>query len=223
VYRDEDETDANPNFLRGLLRTAFIGQMPPHGLLEVAIQRFAKSIRPKSDERASTKAQRLRQLHALAALIKLVLTHGKGDNMIQETLNPHQRQPSYLCGRLLAVLAEAQRRASGSPLNRTLLDRFYGSVSTAPGAFLPMLIKRTITDHLPKIRRENRGHAQLNSLIQELAKGIDDGGGFPQTLSLFQQGAFVLGFYQQRAALTYRPEQGNTDSTSKEEVPIDTH
>lgn len=142
---------------------------------------------------------------------------------MNETLHPYQKDPPYLCGRLLATLAEAQRRASRTLLNKTLLDRFYGSVSTAPGSFLPMLVKRAITDHLPKVRRENRGYTQLNGLVQQLAAGIDDGGGFPPTLSLAQQGLFVLGFYQQRAAL-YQPRAQNAgDAAQNMEVSDGSH
>jgi CRISPR-associated protein Csd1 len=126
LYRDEDASEANPNFLRGLLRTAFTGLLPPHALMEAATQRFGILIRSKQDDNPQKRAQRLRQLHALAATIKLVLNYGKGESMVQETVDLQHQQPAYLCGRLLAILEEAQHRASRGRVTATLTDRFYG-------------------------------------------------------------------------------------------------
>jgi CRISPR-associated protein Csd1 len=51
LHRDQDDSEANPNFLRELLRTAFTGLLPPHALMEAATQRFGILIRSKQDDK----------------------------------------------------------------------------------------------------------------------------------------------------------------------------
>jgi hypothetical protein len=43
------------------------------------------------------------------------------------------------------------------------------------------------------------GYQELEQSLEEVLASIDDTGGFPPTLTLYQQGEFALGFYHQRA------------------------
>lgn len=125
-----------------------------------------------------------------------------------EHLDGDREVPAYLCGRMLAILEEAQRRASRGKLNTTLVDRYYGAASTAPAATLGALLGLAETSHLPKIRKENRGHRQLETLLEEVMAGFDKPEDIPRTLTLNQQAEFALGFYHQRAAFRKRQEGG---------------
>lgn len=184
----------NPHLTRGLLRTAYLGLPPPLALVEPTLQRFGN---PKVREHES-------DWHALAALLKLVLTHGREEARAMERLDPSRADPAYHCGRVLAVLEEAQRRASGGRLNTTLVDRFYGSASTTPAATLGALIRQAEMAHLPKVRRKNQGqYDQLRRLLEEVLGRFDPATGLPRVLSVRQQAAFALGFYHQRAE--FRP------------------
>jgi CRISPR-associated protein Csd1 len=58
--------------------------------------------------------------------------------------------------------------------------------------------------HMPKIRKNNRGYVELETLLEDLIKRIDESGGFSKTLLLTQQGEFALGFYHQRAEFSMR-------------------
>ncbi|MCL6622558.1 MAG: type I-C CRISPR-associated protein Cas8c/Csd1 [Syntrophobacterales bacterium] len=189
--------DLSPNLVRGLLRTAYLGTPPPPGLLEAAVKRLrtprGRELNPINKQPAP--------FPVLAAVLKLVLTYGKKEADTMEQLNPSYPDPAYLCGRLLAVLEEAQRRAATGKLNTTLVDRFYGAAATGPAAAFAPLLKLAQTAHLPKIRRENRGYGKLNDLLTEIMTSMQAAGGFPRTLSLLEQGRFALGFYHQRAAL----------------------
>ena len=111
-----------------------------------------------------------------------------------QQLNTEHRGPAYLCGRLLAALEEAQLRAANFRLNRTLVDRFYGSATTAPASTFGGLLKLATTAHLGEVGRE------LNGLVENLLADLDGAGGFPRTLTLPEQADFALGFYHQRAA-----------------------
>jgi CRISPR-associated protein Csd1 len=156
------------------------------------------------------------------ALIKMVLLSqqpslsSEEDIMVQ--LDAENRNPAYLCGRLLAVL-EAVQRVAIPGTNTTITDRFFGAASTAPASvFGPLL--RGARAHLSKLRKERRGTFEaLERKLEEIQAGLT---AFPKTLSLEQQGFFNLGYYHQRAAdrasaIAYRQAQGRTEGMPESE------
>jgi CRISPR-associated protein Csd1 len=191
----------NPSLVRSLLRTAYLGYPPSRGLLEAAVRRARL---PATLERSDFRDGHA--LHVLAAAIKLVLTHGKEEAHIMETVDKTRDVPAYLTGRLLSILEEAQLRSAHWRLNATLVDRFYGSASTAPAATFGPLIRQAETAHLPKIRRERLGYDRVRQELEQVLASLDTAGGFPTTLSLTQQGEFALGFYHQRALFSAERE-----------------
>lgn len=113
---------------------------------------------------------------------------------IPVSLDTNNQEPGYLLGRLLALLDKLQQDALGS-LNATLVDRYYGSASTTPGAVFPTLLRRS-QHHLGKLRKEKPGLAvNHEKLIQFICGFLDR---FSKTLPLDQQGLFALGFHHQR-------------------------
>jgi CRISPR-associated protein Csd1 len=179
--------DGNPGLVRGLLRTAYLGTPPPHALsLAAHLLRNPKVLTPEDREG-------WRRLHALVAALKLWLFYGKKEAKRMAELDRERKDPAYLSGRLLAVLEEAQKRASGYTLKRTLVDRFYGAASTTPAATFGALLRLSTTAHLPKVGKE------LNQAVEEILSQLDEAGGFPRTLNLIGQAKFALGFYHQRA------------------------
>lgn len=135
-----------------------------------------------------------------AALIKMVLgSRGEleGDEAMTE-LDQANRDPAYLCGRLLATLDAIQQRALNNP-NATIVDRFYGSASSAPASVFGTLLHGAQA-HLGKLRKDPRtqpAHAALERRLEEVMEPLKT---FPPTLTLQEQGLFALGFYHQRAA-----------------------
>jgi CRISPR-associated protein Csd1 len=118
-------------------------------------------------------------------------------------------EAAYHCGRLLAVLESIQRKALGN-INATVVDRFYGTASTAPASVFGRLL-RGAQPHLSKLHRDlpGTGHALQQSLEDVLAELP----AFPHTLDLKQQGLFALGYYHQRA---YDRAQARAHSANKE-------
>jgi CRISPR-associated protein Csd1 len=113
---------------------------------------------------------------------------------ITVSLDPNNQEHGYLLGRLLATLDKLQQDALGS-VNATLVDRYYGSASTTPGAVFPTLIRRS-QHHLGKLRKEKPGLAiNQEKLLQNICGSLDR---FEKTLPLEQQGLFALGFHHQR-------------------------
>ena len=168
--------------LRVLMRAALTGAPLPMGILHQAVRR-------NQAERDVTRAR--------AALIKLALLSQNNDYpedcMVQLDLN--NTEPGYRCGRLLAVLERAQGRAIRN-LNTTIVDRFYGTASTAPGSAFSHLMKGAQA-HLSTLKRDNRGaHNAIQAQLEEVMSGLDT---FPKTLTPEQQGLFALGYYHQKA------------------------
>jgi CRISPR-associated protein Csd1 len=182
------------NQARGIVRMAYAGALPPAGLLEKAVLRF------RVPDRAETKKEGeelSRRRMALAATIKVALRFGRKE---EGTLDTTRRSAARNCGELLAVLEEAQGRSSRWRVNATLVDRFYGSASTAPGTILALLVRRATQAHFPKIRKERLGYDELSKRLEDVMTAIDEAGGYPNTLTMREQGEFALGFYHQRAA-----------------------
>jgi CRISPR-associated protein Csd1 len=167
---------------RTLVRAAFAGGPVPWDILSRAVRR----------NRAEQGVNRPR-----AALIKLALLSQSNDHqedyMVQ--LDSGNTDQAYLCGRLLAVLERAQRAAIRN-LTTTIVDRFYGTASTAPQSVFSRLIRGSRA-HLSTLERDNRGaYNVIQTQLEEVMSGIK---GFPKTLNLEQQGMFALGYYHQRA------------------------
>ena len=106
------------------------------------------------------------------------------------------RQPAYLCGRLLAEI-EAAQRAAIPGANKTVIDRFFGTASSAPASVFGNLLRGTQA-HLGKLKRDRPGtYGGIQRHLEEIMAGLES---FPRTLSLDQQALFVLGYYHQRAS-----------------------
>ena len=199
------------NHARALFRTAYFGTSPPRATLDTALARI-RTLMAKEDD-----ATRAFRLHALLSLVKLLLTHRTPDAMTLEHLDPGRDERAYLCGRLLAVLGRIQQDAltsdnekkDGASLNRTVTERYFGSASLAPSAYLGTLVQRATTAHLPKLPDPKAGSYEKGSYkktrrwaddhLQTIQSRIHELGGFPQTLDLTGQGEFALGYYHQRA------------------------
>ena len=113
-------------------------------------------------------------------------------------LQPDHPITAYHCGRLLAVLENIQRTASDGKLNTTLIDRFYGTASSAPASVFGNLL-RGAQPHLAKMRKNDRRKGAAYALEQEMMDVIDKISAFPATLVAKEQAIFALGYYHQRA------------------------
>ena len=114
-------------------------------------------------------------------------------------LDAGNQDPAYLCGRLLAELNEIQRQALGQT-NATVIDKFYGSASSAPASVFSNLLNNA-RNHLSKLSKAgNKGEAAAKSLDRRLEEIMDGLRTFPTTLTMPEQAMFALGFYHQRAA-----------------------
>lgn len=179
--------DLPPTTPRALLHMALKGGPLPHWLLYEAIKRA----RAEQDRQKITRPR--------AALIKMVLLAQKPnlpEGSTLEKLDSANQNPAYLCGRLLAILEGIQKSALPG-VKATIVDRFYGTASTAPAAVFSRLLRGS-QSHLGKLRKEKPG---LYYRWQQLLEGVMASlVSFPSILTLEEQGYFALGYYHQRAA-----------------------
>lgn len=176
---------APPIVSKSLVRLALAGDPLPLELLYLAVRR----------NRAEQGVNRNR-----AMLIKMVLGSRHQPHMKEITgmteLDSANAQPAYVCGRLLATLDRIQRVALGTP-NATIIDKYYGSASSAPASVFGTLIHGA-QNHLGKLRGTRKPtYMALDRELQDILAALSS---FPRTLTLEEQGLFALGFYHQRAA-----------------------
>jgi CRISPR-associated protein Csd1 len=175
-----------------------------------------------------------------AALLKLALksrrTDLKEEHLValSDTTNV-----GYRCGRLLAVLEQAQKLAIPR-IRSTIVDRYFSTASSSPASVFPRLI-RGVSPHLSKLRRDRPGaHFALQRRIEEIQSALpvtvagSKERAWPRTLNLDDQGLFMLGYYHQQAfdreqalaararqALNQVPEPDAELSDAHEFQPVD--
>ena len=122
-------------------------------------------------------------------------------------LNEASNYTPYVLGRLFSTL-EAVQSAANPGINATIKDRYFNSACATPAAVFPILLKLA-NSHLKKL---GGGLAVLYSKqIGDLTARLETA--FPKTLSLEEQGAFILGYYHQTQK---RFEKKNTTETTEE-------
>jgi CRISPR-associated protein Csd1 len=184
--------DLPPNVPKILLNVALKGGPLPMGLLYQAVKRNRLDLRVDMEKR------RRWRIRPRIALIKMVLLSQPGTTVKEDAMtqiDTENQNPAYLCGRLFAVLESIQARAIPNA-GATIVDRFFGTASSAPASVLGLLLSRAQA-HLGKLRRERRGaYVALQQKLEEIQSKLSS---FPKTLSLEGQGLFSLGYYHQRA------------------------
>jgi len=125
---------------------------------------------------------------------------------ITVSLDPENTNPGYLLGRLFAVLEDVQyqsvrARGSDASINATIRDRYFSAVMTAPRSVVRDLMKLRDA-HLKKLRHSKPGFVRKREKeFDSILDKIPANDGFPATLTLEDQGRYILGYHHQRAAL----------------------
>lgn len=122
-------------------------------------------------------------------------------------LNETSNYTPYVLGRLFSTL-EAVQSAANPGINTTIKDKYFNSACATPAAVFPILLKLA-NSHLKKLG----GGLAVNysKQIGELVARLETA--FPKTLSLEEQGAFILGYYHQTQK---RFEKKNTTEMTEE-------
>ena len=189
-----DAKDLQPEVTAQLFRAALEGAAPSLTLLHPLLDR----LRVDMARDGSTALLN----HSRFALAKLILNRNRKDNIVEiaERQTTNTEDSAYQCGRLLAVLAEAQAKAHDYQLKGAgVTERYFGTAMASPASVFPILLKLN-RHHLNKISKSDRyrGHDRFfDEAIQDVLTKVNQ---FPRTLDLHAQGRFAIGFYQQKAA-----------------------
>ena len=108
-------------------------------------------------------------------------------------LDKENKNEAYLCGRLFAVLQRIQENAAApAKLNRTIKDTYFASAASKPALVFPKLITLS-QNHIKKLSEGNA--VFFNKLVEEIIGKLNVE--FPISLSLIEQGKFMIGYYHQ--------------------------
>ena len=110
--------------------------------------------------------------------------------------NVENKNPAYLCGGLFAVYEKIQQESSGGNLNRTIKDSYFASACSRPSSVFPKLSKLA-QNHMRKLGEG--AEIYYNKIIGNITDNLV--GEFPSTLSLDDQGRFIVGYYQMNKKL----------------------
>jgi CRISPR-associated protein Csd1 len=189
-----------------LIHAALQGTPYPFSVLQRAVQRARAEI--GRGEWAD-----LERRDARAALIKGVLNRRKrflpnqtrATQEVTRDMDPTNKNPGYLLGRLMAVIERMQQTALGE-IGASVVDRFFSGASAAPQSAFPRLLKG-FRHHARKAKdaeKTRKTAGWLEGQADEILAGLD---GFPASLDLEAQGLFVLGYHHQRHWLWMSKEE----------------
>jgi CRISPR-associated protein Csd1 len=154
-----------------------------------------------------------------AALLRLILTRTPNQHteVPMAGLDPDNRDPAYLAGRIFAVLEQIQHRSSESDqakknadqaatqentprkVNTSFTDRYFGGAVANPRIAL-IQGQQLAQAWLKKLNRTRPGTASaLRQQLTDLFDGFEATAGLPGQADLTRQAAFILGYHQQRA------------------------
>jgi CRISPR-associated protein Csd1 len=202
---DAGNAQRPPDSFRQLLRAALLQAPLPSSLLAHLVKRV------RSDRRMD---------NPRAALLRLLLTRSPNPKMeVTPVLDPANRDPAYLAGRVFATLESIQYNASpNNQPNTTFADRYFAGAIANPRVAL-VQGRQLAAAWLKRIRRSAPGTAvALDKRLTELLDLFDAGAGLPGQIDLQGQAAFLLGYHHQRAE-DFR--QARIRSASRAEPPQD--
>lgn len=193
TVRDLKET--SPPLETALWKSALTGSCIPYEAMARALRRAAMDI--VQDKPAN---------HARMGLLKAYLIRKEICQMTAH-LNEQETHPAYLCGRMMAVLANIQYKALGD-VGAGVVQRYYAAASATPSLVMGRLIRLAQTGHLPKIEKPLR--LWFDKQLATICDALD--GPIPAALTLEEQTLFAMGYYQQKAKRTETSETTSQDN-----------
>lgn len=181
------ESCASPLMAGSLLRAILENTKYPESVYHQVLMRVFKD-----QEISHTKAAFIK-----AYLLKNATKHWEGK--LQMAVNTETTEISYVLGRLFSVLEDIQQNAIPE-INATIKKRYFNSACTTQAAAFPILLKLT-NSHIGKFEKPKAIYfkKKLGALMDQIEMP-NTGMPFPKRLNLEEQGAFVLGYYQETQA-----------------------
>lgn len=231
-------SDVTPNLPEMVAKSIFEGIPYPYTLFISCIQRIRaengdeRNTQSKNGDGSNKRINKSTELVTRAAILKAYLNrlNEKNNKKMDTKVDKQNSNPAYLCGRLFAVLVKEELDAKtteevettegekttkdGKRNNKSCFRTSYlNAASTAPSTVFPILLNISVF-HSDKL--EEKGHnysARYEKLKKEIISkmGAD---GFPNHLSLDDQGRFFVGYYHQMQDL-YKPNGKTAENESE--------
>lgn len=200
------DSAASPLLAGSLFRSIFTNSLYPAAVFQnILLRIFADK-----DEGTGKGAMIKKINYVKAAFIKAYLLKKykqRWEEKLTMVVNENCNEIPYVLGRLFSVLESIQSKANPG-IKATIKDRYFNSACATPSSIYPILIKLS-NAHLGKI--EGGLQIYYSKRIQELLSKItmpNHGTPLPNRLTLEEQGAFILGYYQEtQARFTSKEEQ----------------
>ena len=193
------EQAASPLMAGSLFRAVLQNTKYPESVFQnILLRVFAD--RDKDAEGGKSAIQKIS--HTKAAFIKAyLLKNGKKhwEGNLQMALNENCNDVSYVLGRMFSLLENIQQSANPT-INTTIKERYFNSACATPAFVFPILLKLANT-HLSKLdeRKAVYFKKRMGALMDKIIMP-EEGIPFPARLTLEEQGAFILGYYQETQA-----------------------
>lgn len=187
VNPNSKENCSSPLIAGSLLRSILTDSKYPESMYHQMLLRVFKD-----QDISHTKAAFIK-----AYLLKNATKHWEGK--LQMAVNTETTEISYVLGRLFSVLEDIQQNAIPE-INATIKRRYFNSACTTPAAVFPILLKLT-NSHISKFEKPKAIYfkKKMGALMDQIEMP-NTGMPFPKRLNLEEQGAFVLGYYQETQA-----------------------
>lgn len=197
-----ERVDEELKSLSSRLLDAILTGTPLPDEAAVRTLRYLRSASVNQDDKDEKKLKLENETIAFQILKAWLLRRqrAKGETeQMGESKSAAQSSPAYICGAMLAVYGEIQKKSSPD-VNISVVERYFGAASTTPAFVLGRLAQLSV-HHLRKLDQLSPGLAvKYRKELEGLAQRMGDQD-IPTTLSVEQQAQFALGYYQQRAAL----------------------
>lgn len=199
VNPNSKENCISPLIAGSLLRSILTDSKYPESLYHQMLLRvFKDQDKPaEAGSKAIYKVSHTKAAFIKAYLLKNATKHWEGK--LQMAVNTETKDISYVLGRLFSVLEDIQLKAIPE-INATIKRRYFNSACTTPAAVFPILLKLT-NSHISKFEKSKAIYykKKLGTLMDQIEMP-NTGMPFPKRLNLEEQGAFVLGYYQETQA-----------------------
>jgi CRISPR-associated protein Csd1 len=196
-----------------IMNSILMGTAYPSELLDTVVRR----VKTDSDEEGDNgKKKNVKLNYIRAGIIKACINRkariNNKEEEIKVALDKENLNEAYLCGRLFCILENLQYKSSASKLNRTIKDTYFASACAKPALIFPKLIKLS-NFHSAKLEQGARTSfdIQMQDIMGKLKQS------FPTTLSVEEQGKFILGYYQEREN-HFNEVRKNKENTSQNQL-----
>lgn len=178
---------ASPLMAGAVFRSILMGGHYPNSLYQNVMRR----IKSEQDDTDATPPH-YKLTDTRAAIIKAYLIKNKG-RQITVALNENCEDTAYVLGRIFSVWEQIQEAANPG-LNSTIKDRYFNAACVTPTAVFSKL-QILSNHHLRKLEKGQEIYYEKK--LTELMGKLDGEAPLPKTLSLDEQGMFILGYYHQ--------------------------